>query len=267
MALGKSIAKYSCTALMGVNKAGDLKPDEDGYYELLVGGLNVNNFSGDFYTAVGVKELFDDSSDLMRRVREGNCNGEVDHPSPTPGMSRVDFVKRVLHIDKKNVCCHFKEFELVETDKVVEGAKVILIKAKMKPSGVHGDALRASLENKHENVCFSIRSLTRDTKRVDGTLSRTITTVIGFDWVNEPGIATSNKFKTVGLESLSSNVSQEALGDVEITPEHLDMIDTTNSLQGVSMESTTVSTDTVRKDLGWDSSKGNVIDKTPSLRW
>ena len=38
--------KYSCTSLAGVNKVGNLKKTEDGYYPLVVGALDVFNSAG-----------------------------------------------------------------------------------------------------------------------------------------------------------------------------------------------------------------------------
>ena len=42
-------ATFSCTSLMGTNKAGVLKPDENGYYTVVLGALDVYNSAGDFY--------------------------------------------------------------------------------------------------------------------------------------------------------------------------------------------------------------------------
>ena len=51
-------ATYSCTALLGTNKAGVLKPDAEGYYTVVLGALNFYNSAGDFYPYESAKKNY-----------------------------------------------------------------------------------------------------------------------------------------------------------------------------------------------------------------
>lgn len=158
-----SQVKFGCTALNGTNKAGILKKDSDNYYTMVVGGLNIFNSAGQYYSYDGAKSLFESSSQFMRRVSRGSLRGEVGHPKQEKGQSFDDYVQRILEIRESNVCVHFKEIFLdANSIKDVNGKAVVAIMAKLIPSGPHGAALEKSLENKSENVCFSIRSFTKD---------------------------------------------------------------------------------------------------------
>ena len=52
---------YSCTALVGSNKSGVLKPDADGYYTVVLGALNFFNSAGHYYPLEPAEKLFADS--------------------------------------------------------------------------------------------------------------------------------------------------------------------------------------------------------------
>lgn len=197
--------KFVCTRLQGTGKKGVLKPDSDGYYLLPIGGLDVYNSVGQYYTYQGAKDLFESSSQFQRRVKRGALRGEVGHPQMAPGQSYDDFLARCMNIDDRNICCHFSEVFLdFENFKSSDGKKVIGIMGKVRPSGIHGPALQSALDNPKENVCFSIRSLTRD--YMEGTrYNREIKTIVTFDWVNEPGIAHAEKYNSPALETLSEH--------------------------------------------------------------
>ncbi len=233
-------AVYSCTALVGSNKTGKLTPDADGYYTLVVGGLDVYNSAGAFYPLNTGKKIFEESSSLMRRVRDGACKGETGHPKPLPGQTQREFIQRVMIIEETKVCAHFKSFWLEE--RMINGQTIIAIVAEVKPAGVNGPALKEALENRHENVAFSIRSLTQDYNTPTGMLVKNLKTVITFDWVTEPGISAAKKWNAPALESLEDHV---------VLPEYLTAIDNVAKLSGVSMEHSLLDTDSIREDLGW----------------
>lgn len=198
-----TIVKFGATKLPA-NKAGILKPDETGAYVMPIGGLNAFNSVGQYYTLKGAEKLFQDSSILMRRVSNGNLKGEVGHPKRQPGMSLDDYVTRILTIDETNVCCHFTEIWL-DTDygknhPEFKNNDLVAIMGKIRPSGPKGDFLRQAFENQGENVCFSIRSMTRDYYQ-KGTTFREIQNVLTFDFVTEPGISFATKFNSPALES------------------------------------------------------------------
>lgn len=155
--------KFGSTALAGTNKTGIIPKDADGYRTMIVGGLNIFNSAGQWYSYDGAKALFESSSQFMRRVSRNALRGELGHPRQEKGQSFDDYVQRILEIRETNVCVHFKEIFLdFNSVKDANGRAVVAIMAKLIPSGPHGPALEKSLENKDENVCFSIRSFTKD---------------------------------------------------------------------------------------------------------
>ena len=154
---------FACTTLAGTNKQGILPPDQDGYYTMPVGGLNMFNSAGEFYNYEAAKELFTGSSAFMRRVKTGCLKGETGHPKRLPNQSKDSFAQRVMTIDEKNVCVHFSEIWLdLNSVKDANGKSIVAIMAKLTPSGPNGPSLEKSLNNKKEEVCFSIRAFTED---------------------------------------------------------------------------------------------------------
>lgn len=250
-------AVYQCTALLGINKKGVLKADEDGYYTVVVGALNAFNSSGAYYPLAPAKALFEDSSGFMRRVKNGNCKGECGHPKPLPGSTNRDFLQRVLQIEETRVCCHFRKIWLADEGvKDTQGRTIIAILAEVKPSGPMGPALKEALENKHENVCFSIRSLTQDRMVPAGYVEKNLRQIITFDWVTEPGMSAAVKYNSPSLESFN---------EVLFSEEHLDSIEKSYKETGISLESTGI--EGARTSLGWDKVT-TCKSKTPaSARW
>ncbi len=237
-------ASYACTALVGTNKAGSLKPNAEGYYTLVLGALNVFNSGGAYYPFESAKTLFKESSSLMRRIANGALRGEYGHPRKDPNMSMRDFIHRVGDIYEPNVCCHIRKVTIDYTSvKDEHGRPVIAIIGEVKPSGPMGHALKASLENPSENVCFSIRSLTQD-NYVGGTLHKHLKTIVTWDYVNEPGLSVAKKWHSPALESMED--------DVRILPAHLAAAQQHQSQHAISMESTGgLSAEEIIKDLGW----------------
>lgn len=248
---------YQCTALVGTNKAGKISPDEDGYYTLVVGGLNAFNSGGAFYPVGPAKSLFDSSSSFQRRIENGNCKGECGHPKPTPGQSNRDFLQRVLQIEETRVSCHFRKIWLEDQGvKDAQGRNIIAIMAELKPSGPMGPALKESLDNPHENVCFSIRSLTSDRVVPAGYLEKNIRQIVAFDWVTEPGISAAHKYNAPALESFNETI---------MSPEHLDSIETQYQSTGVSVENSGLSG--LREALGWDKPFTPSTPQPASANW
>jgi hypothetical protein len=240
-------ATYSCTALLGTNKAGVLKPDAEGYYTVVLGALDFYNSAGDFYPYESAKELFSESSSLMRRIKNGACRAEYGHPKLQPGMSQRDFLARILSIHEDKVCAHIKEVILDDKSvKDVNGKPVMAIIGKVKPCGPYGSVLKESLDNPSENVCFSIRSLTKDV--YDGIVNKkNLLQIICWDYVNEPGISVANKYQSPALEGINDktiNFSVEQLTDVR-----------ERRLKQVGMESAKTVVDDVIKQLVKNNSK------------
>lgn len=199
------LVKFTATRLNGTGKQGILKPDADGYYEIMLGGLDVFNSAGEFYTLEGAKDLFESSSALMRRIQNGCLKGECGHPKRLPGQNINEYASRICTIEETNISHHIKEVYLDpsygQRFNVKANPKMCGIIGKVKPAGPMGPALQAALENKAEEVCFSIRAMTKDYYS-KGTTYRVLSQIFTWDWVNEPGISTSTKWQSPALESL-----------------------------------------------------------------
>lgn len=199
---------FEQTKLSMFGRNGKQTPDADGYYELVVGGLNTyNNTKAWYYTAEGAKQLFGPGSLLHRKIANGCMRGEVNHPRMQPGEKEESFYSRMMDIDLNNVCCHFKAIWLDENfgknHPEYGNPDLIAIMAKVKPSGAKAQVLRDALENDCENVCFSIRSLANE-EIVRGKRIRALTELITIDFVNEGGILVASKWDSPATESISS---------------------------------------------------------------
>jgi len=182
-----------------------LEQDENGYYKVNLGGINVFNSAGEFYTAEGINDLINnESSSFSRRLKSGYLKCEVGHPEYVPGMSKAEFYNRNMKIVLANTCAHIREVILTPTNDpsgLPGQGNYILIEGWVKPSGPHGDALKASLDNVEENTAFSIRSFTANTLKGNITIKK-ILEIITWDWVLEPGISTASKWKKLAIESI-----------------------------------------------------------------
>lgn len=258
--------RFACTALAASNKTGVLKKDDSGYYELVVGALNIFNSIGQYYVYDQARDLFESSSTFMRRVKRGVLRGELGHPKPLPGMSEEQFAQRVMSIYEDNVCCHHKEIYL-DFDRVKDehGNPIIAIVSKVYPSGPHGEQLRKSLENPNENVCFSIRAFTDDFMD-RGICKRILRTIVTWDQVLEPGLAVAEKFKAPALES-----------DRIITPvadfEHtfsrgaMERSVRQSSRYSMAQESAILTGQELFASMGWDLSETKGMKKPAFLEW
>lgn len=246
---------YSCTALQGKNKKGVLKPDEDGYYHVILGALDVFNSAGQFYPFDTAKHIFENSSSLMRRLNKGQLRGECGHPKQATGQTMRQFIQRVLEIRETNISHHIKEVTISnDTVKDNKGRPVVAILGKVKPAGPQGEALEKALQNPDEDVAFSIRSLTND-EITRTSWTKHIKTCVTFDWVNEPGIQYATKYNSPGLESQDIDVDELLAAEEEFS-------------MAVGMEDEDVlSPATVRKDFGIDRSQREQPQQPRSLEW
>lgn len=200
-----AMIKFEATRLVGTGKAGKLAPDADGYYTVVLGGLNTLNSAKQYYVAEGAKELFKASSAFIRRVQNGCLKIEVEHPSRLSGMTDDQFIERLLKIDLNNVCGHISEVWLDEdfgkNHPEFNNPELIAIMGKVKPSGAKASVLQSALDNTKENVCFSIRAFTRNFY-ARGRTCRELETIVTFDHVNEGGITAASKWSSPGLENM-----------------------------------------------------------------
>jgi hypothetical protein len=236
------IIQFESSKLKYKNKKGILKPDADGYYDVVVGGLNVYNSANEYYTLEEAKELFNKSSRFMQRVEGGYLKSEVGHPAWKTGQNFTDYLRRILTIDDQNICGHFKtvwldpDFGKNNTD--LGNNKAVGIMAKVRPTGIHAAVLESAINNPHENLSFSIRAITTDT-RENGQTYRALKTIVTFDLVNEPGIKFANKFDNPSLENINEDDSESIGINVEdkVTILESEIQRIASNLNGVSTES------------------------------
>lgn len=240
----RNSVRFACTSLAGVNKVGNLKKDANGYYEVVVGALNVFNSAGQLYVYEQAKGLFEQSSQLMRRVQRGALRGEYGHPKLMPGMTAEQFAHRCLSIYEEMQCCHHKEITL-DFDRVKDanGKPVIAIISKVAPSGPYGPTLEKQLQNPNENVCFSIRAFTDDYREA-GVMKRVLKTIVTWDYVNEPGIAVAEKFKSPALEEHFER--QFSRGELERS------VSQSAAVPSLAQESALLSANELFHSLGWN---------------
>ena len=198
--------KFTATKLINSGKQGILRPDEHGYYILPIGGLNCFNSAGEYYTLDGAKQLFEKSSVFMRRVSNGCLKGELGHPKRQQGQSMDDYVNRILTIDENNVVCHYGDIwldhDFGKNNPKYNNPALVAIMGKVKPSGPKGRFLKESLDNPKEDVCFSVRALTKDYYH-RGVNHRVLQQIVTLDNVVEPGIDHARKYDSPALESMS----------------------------------------------------------------
>lgn len=229
-----SVVKFTETVFSNQNKEGSLPgPDSDGYYTLILGGLNCYNSAGEYYVADGVIEMFKASSVFMRRIQSGSLYAEVGHPRRQPGMSYEDFYRRIIDIDDTNICGHISDITLDMTygqkNPSICNPEFIAVMGKVKPAGPKAEALRLSLENRKQNTAFSVRGLT-DNKEKNGRTERKLTQIITYDHVTEPGIKPACKAYVPGLEKLQVYEVSDILVDKNLLKETVTLLQKDNRL-------------------------------------
>lgn len=199
-----AVVKFTETVFSDSGKKGILVPDANGYYEMILGGLNTHNSAGEYYTSEQVIELFESSSQLQRRVRNGALYAELGHPKPVPGQPHETFYRRVLSLEETNQCAHISEITL-DTDygkkhPELGNPKLIAIIGKVKPAGAKAGVVQEAFDNPKQSAAFSIRGIT-DNKLIGGKMVRRLVTIVTFDFVMEPGIAIATKWRSPSMES------------------------------------------------------------------
>lgn len=223
---------FGCTALVGTNKTGNIPMDADGYRTVVLGGLNMYNSGGAFYTGgPDVTSLFEQSSPFVRRMRNQALRGELGHPKRLPGMTDKEYMARGCAVYEQCVSHHISDVWCDDTlFKGADGQPVIAIMGKVKPAGPYADVLERAFNNPRENVCFSIRAITDDIYRY-GRMEKTIRVPITWDNVNEPGISIAEKFSCPSMESLDES------NQLVVTRSMVDLLIERRNVLGLGMES------------------------------
>jgi hypothetical protein len=245
-----------CTMLLGTEKKGVLKPDADGYYTVVLGAYGAHNSAGMFYDLASAVPFFQEGSVLRRMLNKGVLRGEYKHPEKVPGMSDAQYVHRIRQIDSDRVAFHIRNLRLEEGQRDDKGRPITVVIGEVRPSGPYGQVLKDALDNPHENVYFSVRSLTVDDLMRGVKYTREIIT---WDFVNEGGIYNANKYFSPALESFN---------EVQLSPTVLwTLADEQKKQQALGLESSGIDYETLIRDLGWDKSSGRGASRPVYLNW
>lgn len=200
---------FSCDILKGINKGGSLQRDSDGWFlNVVLGALNCENSTGDIYSFETGKKHFEESSSLMRKVKKGVLFGEAGHPEWQRGMSRDDYINRLIQTPHLTTSHSIRNLRLEESTNPQTGERYIAIIGDVLPVREWGVHLEKELLTKDINVCFSIRTLTRDFPRGNLTYVKHITNFITIDWVNEGGIKHAQKYNSPSLEHYNKPINE-----------------------------------------------------------
>tara|TARA_B100002019_G_C21218170_1_gene573131 strand:+ start:294 stop:1061 length:768 start_codon:yes stop_codon:yes gene_type:complete len=242
--------RLGCTMLGGTDKLGVIKPIDDGYYRVPVGAYNAYNSVGMFYDLNSAMTFFGEGSPLMRQIKKGVLHGEYKHPVREPHWSDQDYIRRIKDVDADRESHHIRNVELIPGHKDEQGRPIVLVVAEIKPSGPFGHILKEKLENRHQNVYFSVRSLTMDDNIRGVKYTRDIIT---WDFVTEGGIYSANKFNAPGLESYE---------EVEVTQHSLLALRQEQERnRNLGLEDNSVDYGKLLVELGWDSQRP--VQRTP----
>ena len=202
----KNPVVFECIRLKGSNKLGVIKPDKDGCYTQVIGGLNAYNSGGSFYELEAGLQFFQAQSSFQRKIGRGVLRAETGHPKKTPGMKEYEYGERILRIEETLVCGTWRKIWLSNADlRDEQGRRIVPIMGTIYPSGPYKDMLIHAFQSPGEQVCFSIRSFTNDIPRGDGTFIKKLLQIVTFDYVNEPGIWSAEKLLSPNLEHNSAD--------------------------------------------------------------
>lgn len=213
-----NVIRLSSEALRGVNKKGVLKPDENGWYTVILGALEYPNSYGATYDAHPAKQLLEADSVFTRRLKKGMLYGELGHPRRLPGMTDQMYMSRLMDIYEPNVSHAIKDLIINPNAKDVNGNSFIAFQGKVKPYGPHKQMLIDGFEDPDIMVAFSIRSFTQD-RFVGGRLHKSLRQIVTFDKVHEPGIDKATKANAPALE-----MSCESYADMVVTREMFESV-------------------------------------------
>lgn len=214
-----SILKISAATFAENGKRGEMVPDSDGYYDVVLGGLNTYNTRNEYYSGRECLDLFNASSILMRRVKKKALYAENGHPKMQPGMTYAQFYERVMSIYEDNICSHIGDIDLdLEFGKKNPGAaqsNTIAILGKIAPAGPKADVVERAIKNKKQNLAYSIRSITDNDRLPNGQVEKHLRNIITFDYVGEGGIPFADKGYAPSLEShIDLPVDRELMKEV-----------------------------------------------------
>lgn len=219
-----------CTISRGFNNSGTLKKLDNGYIDVVLSALEYPNSVNAVYDADAAERLIAANSNLQRRCVDSLLKGELGHPKEADSRSFDDFMRRVHQIDERNVAIHIRKVWLDRNYKLPDGKTIIAIRGEVCPSGPHAAHIDRSLQNPHENVCFSLRGMATDRFR-NGQKRKYLDNLVTWDVVTEPGLRPATKFHSVACESFEVPVNL-ALLEMALQPANGGSIATESAAYG-----------------------------------
>lgn len=222
---------FEITVQRGYSGQGNVKRLDNNYCQVVLGALEYPNSTGAVYDLESAIRIIEKSQTFNRRIKDSYLRGEMGHPVERECRDYNDFVRRIHTIDERNVAIHIRRVWIDRNYVGPDGKKIIAILGEVAPSGPHAAAIERALNNPHENLAFSVRSLTND-RIVQGVRRKFFDNIITWDVVNEPGLAPAHKFNSPSCES--ADVLQ--LVSIPATATLMQTLKDEQALRGIGME-------------------------------
>lgn len=222
-----------------------LKPDANGYYNVILSTFNVFNRGGTYYDFdSSVSDLIKKSSTMRIRLNNQQLKGEYGHPKFKIGESEMNILKRTLEIEETRVCMFIKEVTFSTSTKVTPetGDPIIIVRGLIKPTGPYGDTMKREMEDTDINSAWSLRGRFLP-GIIQGRPLKKVTDIITWDYVNSQGLPHADKLGSLTMEDDS---------EIYITPESLDPNEFANlitAMGSVTNEADRVGIDRLIKDI------------------
>lgn len=262
------IATFSATFIPNLIQREKLKPDETGYYPTVFGAFNLVTRNNIFYEMTNeIKNMFEASSSLQRRIQEKKLRSEWGHPDLRLLRTKSEILSRLNEIRELNVCSHIRSLNLIESKDEFR-KPIYLVTGWQRPSGPHDEAFKRQLDNPDESVAFSLRSITRTFQR-GGQVVKNVTTLVTYDAVNDNGVIQADQMEYAkSNQTIVADVNQdlglETLYEVDFDEADLDNAIKYNMTSAAGLENEASSLIHVRTALGWRAVQS--ID-TRALSW
>jgi len=193
-------ANFEITVQRGFSGQGNTKRIDNNYCQVVLGALEFPNSTGAVYDLQSAIQIIEKSQTFNRRMAQSYLRGELGHPVERECRDYNDFVRRIHTIDERNVAIHIRRVWIDKNYCGPDGRRFIAILGEVAPSGPHAAVVERALNNPHENLAFSVRSLTND-RIVGGVRRKYFDNIITWDVVNEPGLSPAHKFNSPSCES------------------------------------------------------------------
>lgn len=205
---------------------GVLKPDANGAYKIIVGGLNIYSGNGFYYKYTEKIEKILTSGSFKMKLDAGKILSEDDHPDFSVYPTQKLIMDRMVKIDKDNTLAAILDIEVVKSNKrdPMFGQPIYYIVATILPQGPHANKLIRMLQDPNVEVCFSVRSFS-DKYTQNGIIIKEQKAFVTWDMVGNPGQHVAKKSYTNGNMLDVESVYEKTFTDIEIKEVRSDLLD------------------------------------------